>query len=358
MLPAAITITTSSGGPGTYTCNAIFSTSSLAKHVNVGDILEDRLGNQYTITTWVGNPADFASGGTLTVTFLTTDTAPATFAAFGDAQIFTEGQVDARPTVRTVGQILTQSTASGQDFTYNITCAWGNVSEAQEAQVGDSVVDANGKEYTISIKDDNDFTSGVIQEVLREGQAPTGGGASLYRATTNLKLYQGNALTDPARTLVRNRDDFNIDVKIKELEDSISAASNTAVQETLSNTSGASIPELGVVATNASGSISNIDVTDEGSVEALRGIAVSAIPDAGSGLIASFGRIENVTTTFAFQDSLFVDKSGAITNIAPEIGVNGFVEGDFIVYLGHVTRNQTTPANKDFFLSPEVRGQL
>jgi hypothetical protein len=70
------------------------------------------------------------------------------------------------------------------------------------------------------------------------------------------------------------------------------------------------------------------------------------------------GKIENVTTSFDFGDYLYVSKTGGLTNQLPSIGVDSFVSGDFVIKMGLVTRNRTTPANKDYLIRVEIVGQL
>lgn len=77
------------------------------------------------------------------------------------------------------------------------------------------------------------------------------------------------------------------------------------------------------------------------------------------GNVLRLGRIQNVDTLgFNFRDIVYVSKTGGLTNIAPEVGVNGFVPGDFAIRVGHITKNQTNPVNKDFLVAISIIGQL
>ena len=357
MLPAAVTITGAGGGPGTYTATVLFSDASKAPFVQVGDTLEDRLGNQYQIDDWVGSPSDFASGGTMIVSFITTDTAPATFGGFGNALVFTPGQVDVRPLVQSAGIINTQTLNSGQNSLFDITASWFNSASASNVTVGDHIMDASGKVYEITVTNGGG-TIVTAQEVVREGTSPTLGDATLYSPTSNLGLFQGTPVSDPARTQARNKDDFSIDARVTEIESQLAGASNSIVQKTVTNLSGSLIAAHTAVGTTLAGSIATIDVSDEASAKSFQGITAASIASLASGTIAQTGRLENVTTAFSYQDDLYIAKDGTITNVAPEIGSAGFLAGDFVIYVGTVAQNQDNPANFDYVLLPTIVGQL
>ena len=353
-------ISPASIGGGQYTFNLFFSEGTQAKFLRVGDRVTSGVsGNSYDIVTWATFSSDFTSGTQVTVSFVDVDVAPPQDAGFNSVA-FTPGQIDVRPEVRTEGVIGNITTFSGQNYEYQLQAGWFDLAEANKAQVGDSVVDSDGKEFRITHLELDLFNSAFrMVEAVTEGVAPIPGVASLYRSTANLNLFQGTPVSDPARTVIRNRDDFNIDAKIAELEAQITTPTGTpTVREALDNSSGSAIAALAGVSETATGTIETIDLSSESSVLAFRGISDASIPDASSGLVSSFGRLENVTTSFDFQEALFLDKTGQVTNVKPDIGVGGFVAGDWVVYIGHVARNQTTPANKDIFLNPNVVGQL
>jgi len=353
-------ISPASIGGGQYTFNLHFSVGTQAKFLNVGDRITSAIsGNSYDIVTWAVNPSDFVSGGQVTVSFVDVDVAPPQDVGF-NSTAFTPGQVDVRPEVRTEGAIGNITTFSGQNYEYQLQAGWNDLTQAAAAIVGDSIVDADGKEFQITFLDVGQFSDPFrVQEVVPEGIAPVAGTASLYRSTSNLGLFQGTPISDPSRTVVRNRDDFNIDAKIAELEAAIASGSIAAtVQETLTNTSGATVLAYHGVSTQFTGTMELIDLTTEASALGFRGIAAAQITNGLSGDVVSSGRIENVTTGFAFGDSLFLARDGSLTNVAPEIGSNGWVAGDFVIYIGSVVQNQTNGANKDFFILPSPPVQL
>ena len=47
-----------------------------------------------------------------------------------------------------------------------------------------------------------------------------------------------------------------------------------------------------------------------------------------------------------------------LTTSIPEIGVAGFLSGDFVVKVGRITKNSDVPANKDFKVEVHIIGQL
>ncbi|MCX9024607.1 MAG: hypothetical protein OIN85_00760 [Candidatus Methanoperedens sp.] len=94
------------------------------------------------------------------------------------------------------------------------------------------------------------------------------------------------------------------------------------------------------------------------SVQSVVGVTNQDIPSAASGGVIDAGRVEDITTSFALRDVLYVDKSGSLTNIKPDIGVNGFVHGDYVVLVGVVVLNEFNGLKKDLKLMLSVIGQL
>jgi hypothetical protein len=112
------------------------------------------------------------------------------------------------------------------------------------------------------------------------------------------------------------------------------------------------------VSVNTSSQIEPIDVSDEASVLAMVGLAGEDIPSAATGLVVDTGRLEEVTTAFAYGDAVYVSKTGGLTNVKPEIGVGSFVEGDFVIFVGVIVKNEFNPLKKDIKLMLSVIGQL
>lgn len=214
MLNQAVTITASStpNGSGSYSVTLGFVNSSQAVHLRVGDVLTDKNGNEYSVVTWTGNPADYSNFTAMTVSFITADIAPATFSSFGDASISTPGQEDVRPAVQSLGTINSAALFSGQNYEYDVTATWSDAS-AGDVQIGDCVMDTGGKKYEIT-QTNAGFTSGRVIEVEKEGKAPDSGNAVLFRPTPNYGLQQPLFLTNDSNLFGRNRDFYLIDKQI------------------------------------------------------------------------------------------------------------------------------------------------
>lgn len=115
------------------------------------------------------------------------------------------------------------------------------------------------------------------------------------------------------------------------------------------------------VSVDTSSNIAPTDVSDETSVMRFLGITGEAIPSAASGQVFSNGRASSLAsqlTGFAYGDPVYIGKSGTLTNIKPDVGVNSFVTGDWVVFLGVVVKNEFDPSEKDIQLLIEVIGQL
>ena len=250
---------------------------------------------------------------------------------------------------------------NAQNYEYTVDLDVDSTAEADNIVVGDAMVDFNGKDYEFTFIDPtNRFTVACrVKEVHLEAIAPALGSGSIYEPTDNVRLFQGTPISDPSRTVVRNRDNFVVDAKIKEIEDQLAAAgSGSVVQSNYDNSTGSGINALTAVSTDSSGNLKVCNPGVEADVLAYKGITVNAIPDASSGDVAKMGLVENITTAFALQADLYVAKDGSLTDSPPAIGVNGFVAGDFVIYVGHISRNEITPANKDLELKFQIMGQL
>lgn len=112
------------------------------------------------------------------------------------------------------------------------------------------------------------------------------------------------------------------------------------------------------VSVNAFSQVVPTDVSDESSVGAIVGLAYANLPSAATGGIVNGGRLENLTTSFALGDPVYVAKGGGLTNNRPSVGVDSFVSGDFVIFLGVVVKNEFNPAQKDIQLMIEIVGQL
>jgi len=201
-------------GGGKYSLQAFFADSVVPKYVALGDYIEDKVGRQYEVVSPTVIPV--TDGATLTVQFVTADALPTQDSSF-DSIVFTPDQIDFEPEVRVAGQITTASVYDASNYEYEVEANWDVPSIANKAVVGDSVVDAAGKEFTISHLESGLFGEPFrIIEVEKTISNPTVGIATLYRPTDGYHLFRGSELTDAARTRIRTRDQKIIDTEIKE----------------------------------------------------------------------------------------------------------------------------------------------
>ena len=198
-------------GGGQYTFDLFFEDGTKAKYLRVGDTVKANNGNEYSVDTWAGFSSDFSSGNQVTATFITTDVAPPADSGF-NSTLFTPNAVNPLPILQTNGILGNIATFSGQNFEYQLEASWDDNVEANKAQVGDFIVDSNGKPFEVTFLDAGLFADPFrVREVDAVGEDPASGGATIFRPTANFNFYQGGALTDPARTNVFNRDKFFID---------------------------------------------------------------------------------------------------------------------------------------------------
>lgn len=131
-------------------------------------------------------------------------------------------------------------------------------------------------------------------------------------------------------------------------------ANLTSVQ----NNTGGTLIKGTPVRINGSGELDVIDVSIEAEVDGTIGVVFEDILDTNFGDIVSSGRVENITTTANVGDKVYISKIGILTNVKPEIGVGGFLSGDFVVKIGVIVKNIDTPANKDLVVGITTIGQL
>jgi len=110
---------------------------------------------------------------------------------------------------------------------------------------------------------------------------------------------------------------------------------------------------------NSSGQLVPLDVSNQASWQAFVGYANVRIATSASGAIIANGRLQNVTTSYPVGTPLYIDTNGNPTNIIPSVGVNGFVSGDMVIFMGVVVANEANPmTEKDFALFTQMVGTL
>ena len=312
----------SSSGGGVYTFQLFFSPSSAARNLRLGDTVRDSTGNEYSITTWAAYDPDidFVSGVVVTTSFITSDVLPQVDTGF-DSLAFTPGQVDRRPFLRSPGVLFNINNFNGQTYEFSLNASWSQGAEAAKAEVGDRIVDAAGKEYEISFLDAVDRFNVLFRmtEVEAVGITPSSGNATLYRPTTNHKLFQGNEITDPARTNIFNRDSTIID---ELLGSGSGGATNT---KNMVNNSGAEIPANKPVSVKTDGSIV---LSDSDGADTIRyvGITAAAIPNGqagpvqmpwpnGAGVLTGLGFTSGSEIFMAQSAGTFTDDPASFTDM-------------------------------------------
>jgi hypothetical protein len=130
------------------------------------------------------------------------------------------------------------------------------------------------------------------------------------------------------------------------------------VGDIINNTSGSTILRTVPVRIDGDGNLNTIDVSLEDQALAIAGVMLEDVDDTNKGRLASSGRIVNIITTANNGNILYVSKTGGLTNIKPDIGVGGFVDGDFVIRIGVLFKNSDNPTQQDLLLNIEVIGQL
>lgn len=123
------------------------------------------------------------------------------------------------------------------------------------------------------------------------------------------------------------------------------------------NQTGATVPKGVPVKLTASG-IDLLDVSKETDIDAFAGVLSQDASNNSPASIVSSGTIENVVTSIPVGASVYVSKVGLLTNVKPQLGQNGFGEGDFIIKVGMIAMNPKDPTKKDLLVGIQIMGQM
>ena len=138
----------------------------------------------------------------------------------------------------------------------------------------------------------------------------------------------------------------------------ITTVENAAVTGgTVTNTTGVSLARLTPVKLNTSGVISEINVSLDDTIS-VAGVITEQIFNGSVGFMASTGTIKDINVSFDLGDTVYVSKTGLLTNIKPSTDVNGFAAGDYIIRVGVIGKNESNSSKIDLHLSMDVVGQL
>jgi len=138
----------------------------------------------------------------------------------------------------------------------------------------------------------------------------------------------------------------------------ITTVENAAVvKHIVKNNTGVLLQKLTPVRINNLGVVDSIDVSLEEAIS-VSGVTTEDILNGASGGSISSGIIEDITTSFNLGDVIYVSKSGDLTNTKPSIGVDSFLEGDYVIKIGVISKNELNPAAKDIYINISIVGQL
>jgi hypothetical protein len=125
------------------------------------------------------------------------------------------------------------------------------------------------------------------------------------------------------------------------------------------NTTGSTISKGAVVSVDGAGELILTDVSISTRATKVLGVASENILSGNSGLICVNGKIDNLTTSLGFGDRAFLSSTaGALTATVPSIGVDGFVSGDYVISVGLIIQDPSTPGQKNLVVNMDIVGTL
>lgn len=290
-------------GDGKYQVSLYFLDPSKSGYLNLGDYVQDNMGNDYEVVAPTMQPYD---GSPVTVLFKTVDTLPAQDADY-TSSVRTPGQIDLTPAVRTPGYLDLPSSYNPTNYEYEAFCSWVLPSEEVKSAIGDRVVDASGKEFELTYIDPVLFFSVNcrLREVERVGIAPVVGEATMYRATPNYSFFQGSDLF--STTVIQERDARLLDTLIRQ-----TGVVSSSFVKPMQNTSVASITALRPVSKAPDGGIIASD-SDGATSQIIIGVALENIGVGALGNVMLIGpNVAGAVNGLGFTpgDKVFVSESG------------------------------------------------
>lgn len=130
-----------------------------------------------------------------------------------------------------------------------------------------------------------------------------------------------------------------------------------AAARSAANTTGITIFKFTPVKLGAGG-MAPLVPTIETDVDAFVGVARNDVLNTGSGDIINAGLLEDVAGGYAPGETVYVSKTGAVTNVKPTDGGAGFVAGDFIIKIGVIAENNVNSALRDCIICIQIMGQI
>lgn len=130
----------------------------------------------------------------------------------------------------------------------------------------------------------------------------------------------------------------------------------SSISTSLENNSGSTINKYTPVILTST-TILPVDITNDTALSMV-GLVLNDVDNGSAVEVASSGKIKDITTSASIGDVLFIAKDGSLTNVKPSIGVGSFAEGDKVIRVGVVAKNQDDDNKKDLIISISVEGQL
>lgn len=136
------------------------------------------------------------------------------------------------------------------------------------------------------------------------------------------------------------------------------ASSSRQVARNYINGSGSTLVQTTPLSVLSSGLVTTLDLTSKVSVDAFVGCYSIDTPNAASAQVADSGLIENITTSYSVGAAVWASKTGGLTNSPPTIGTNGFISGDYVLFVGVIVQNEFDNTKKDLKILIQKPGRL
>jgi hypothetical protein len=199
-----------------------------------------------------------------------------------------------------------------------------------------------------------------------EGDTTVGGIVDLNaiefkKQTSNpLGAIQQGLWVDTDGNLIQERpSEFPNSVNITESILDLKNTAGTSYEQyiTLINGNANALPALMPVYSDTSGDANVINVSTDSAL-AIVGLTKTSITAGARGKIITSGKLTDIGSSWGFGSVLFVSKTGGITSNKPDVGIEGFTNGDYVIKLGVVTKNAENPSLRDLILNIQIIGQL
>jgi hypothetical protein len=123
------------------------------------------------------------------------------------------------------------------------------------------------------------------------------------------------------------------------------------------NATGTLIPKGTAIRLTALGA-ALIDVSDETSANSIAGVVRTNLSNGSVGEVITSGTIQDIASSFAISDVVYVGSDGNLTNIKPSEGSNGFEQYDWVIRVGVIAANVSNSALQDLLVNIQIVGQL